>query len=140
MELLSREAIRKMARRLHVHATAVPMPNTISGRVSGVPRVMEWHPTVAHRSSMDPGVLEYPVDDTDKANQNGYQAGARSDEGGLGCPFYPLPFTGREWVGENFERLVRLLNRRQEKNSGDVQGYGVVSFSGMIHIFIGRRT
>lgn len=44
---------------------------------------------------MDPGILQDPVDDTDEADQNGYQAGARSDEVGLGCPFDPLPFTGR---------------------------------------------
>ena len=128
MELLSREAIRKMARRLHVHATAVPMPYTISGRTSGVPRVMEWHPTVAHRSTMDPGILEHPVDDTDEADQHGYQAGARSDEVGLGCPFYALPFTGRYRVGENFERSVRLTNSVRRRTLETYKGTAL-SFS-----------
>lgn len=44
---------------------------------------------------MEPGILEDPVDDTDEADQHGYQAGAHSDEVSLGCSFYPLPFTGR---------------------------------------------
>lgn len=59
------------------------------------PSSMEGLPAVAHQASIDDSVVEHPVDDTDDADQDSYQAGERGNEVGLGCPFCLHLFTWR---------------------------------------------